>query len=76
MSVYDSNFETNRKVPLGAITTLRLVTMFERAIDAFVGWRNTRATQIALRKLSDEQLADIGIDRHQISGLAQELALK
>lgn len=74
MSVYDSNFETNRSVPLGSITTLRVVTVFERAIDAIIGWRNQRETSSQLRKLSDSQLSDIGLRRHDIADVSERLA--
>jgi uncharacterized protein YjiS (DUF1127 family) len=70
MSVY----ETNRSVPLGAVTTLRVVQMAERAIESFRAWRTARATEEALAELSDSQLADIGIHRGEIADVAQQLA--
>lgn len=70
MSVYDAA----RPVPLGAITTLRIVSFVERAVDAFVTWRNARATVSVLRGLSDQQLEDIGLYRGQIRALADKLA--
>ncbi len=70
MSVY----ETNRQVPLGAVTTLRVVQMLERTIESFRAWRIARATETALAELSDSQLADIGIHRGEIADVALELA--
>lgn len=70
MSVYESP----RPVPLGAVTTLRIVSLFERGVDAFVAWRNARATVSVLRGLSDQQLEDIGLYRGQIAALAEKLA--
>jgi uncharacterized protein YjiS (DUF1127 family) len=73
MSVYE--YETNtRVVPLGSVVTLRVVTLLERAYDAFADWRNARATTRALAKLSDAQLVDIGLNRAHISAVAQDLA--
>jgi uncharacterized protein YjiS (DUF1127 family) len=70
MSVY----ETNRSVPLGAITTLRVVQLAERAIEAFRAWRTARATAESLAELSDSQLADIGLHRGEIAEVALKLA--
>ena len=69
-----SAYETNHAVPLGSITTLRVVSLIERAVDAFTGWRNARATEIALGKLSDAQLDDIGLHRGNIGEVAEQLA--
>ena len=69
-----SAIETPRPLPLGAITTFRLVSTFERAYEAFNAWQNTRATAQALGKLSDAQLADIGLLRGNITELAEDLA--
>lgn len=70
MSVY----ETSRSVPLGSVSTLRVVNLIERAYDAFTVWRDARATQSALAKLSDAQLSDIGLRRNHIAAVAQDLA--
>lgn len=70
MSVY----ETTRPVPLGSVSTLRVVNLFERAYDAFTTWRDARATRSALAKLSDTQLADIGLRRTHIAAVAEDLA--
>jgi uncharacterized protein YjiS (DUF1127 family) len=72
MSVYE--YETNtRVVPLGSVATLRIVNFFERAYDAVVTWRNVRATERALSKLSDTQLNDIGLRRAHIQAVALDL---
>ena len=49
----------NRQVPLGAIATFRVVAFFERALGRVAAWWRARATEAALRKLSDRQLADM-----------------
>ncbi|MBA3324709.1 MAG: DUF1127 domain-containing protein [Rhodobacteraceae bacterium] len=64
----------NRSVPLGATSTFRVVSLFERAADAFAAWRNARATAVALADLSDKQLADIGLSRGEIAEVAETLA--
>jgi uncharacterized protein YjiS (DUF1127 family) len=69
-----STFETNRSVPLGAITTHRAVALFERAIEGYLAWRRARQTATALSELSDKQLADIGLHRGDIVAVAEELA--
>ncbi len=70
MSVY----ETNRSVPLGSITTLRIVNLLERIVNSAVAWRNARATRATLNNLSDLQLADIGLERAEIFDLSDRLA--
>ena len=66
--------EVSRAVPLGSVTTFRAVSLAQRAVDALATWRNTRATEKALRRLSDQQLADIGLNRGEILEVAEELA--
>jgi uncharacterized protein YjiS (DUF1127 family) len=74
MSAYDTITPANRQVPLGSITTFRVVSVFERAADAFVSWRNARANAKVLRSLSDRQLDDIGLHRGDIGEVAEQLA--
>jgi len=69
-----SQMQSNRPVPLGAVSTLRVVSLFERAIDGFTAWRSSRATAHALSRLSDQQLADIGLIRGDIAEVADTLA--
>lgn len=66
--------EINRPVPLGAASTFGVVSLFERAWDAFTAWRSARATAVALADLSDKQLADIGLSRGEIVDVAEQLA--
>ncbi|MFO1105010.1 MAG: DUF1127 domain-containing protein [Amaricoccus sp.] len=69
-------FETNHTVPLGSVSTLRVVNIVERAYDAYLGWRKARRTETALGKLSDQQLADIGVQRGDIALIAEGLAAR
>lgn len=43
---------------------------FIRVINAINHWNDTRRTFYALSKLSDRELADIGIDRSEIFNVA------
>ena len=53
---------------MGAITIFNVISGFERAVARLFAWRNARATEMALLKLSDPQLADIGLHRGEIAG--------
>lgn len=66
--------EVTRAVPLGSITTFRIVALVQRALDAFAAWRSAHATEKALLRLSDQQLADIGLHRGDIAAVAEDLA--
>jgi uncharacterized protein YjiS (DUF1127 family) len=69
MSVY----ETNRNVPLGAVTTFRVISSVERLVESYTKWRSARATAAALSELSNAQLADIGVIRGEIDAVADRL---
>lgn len=66
--------QTTRSIPLGAVTTLRVVNIVERVIDAARSWYSARATAVALAELSDSQLSDIGLHRGDIPDVAEALA--
>jgi uncharacterized protein YjiS (DUF1127 family) len=71
MSVYET---TPRPLPLGTITTHRVVSAIEQILTTLVAWRRARLTETTLNNLSDAQLADIGVRRGQISAMADRLA--
>ncbi|TPE53780.1 DUF1127 domain-containing protein [Amaricoccus solimangrovi] len=71
MAVYEI---TRQAAPLGSVATLRVVNLFERVYDAALRWRNARATESALARLTDAQLEDIGVNRRHIAAVAQDLA--
>ena len=54
---------TNTKVPLGAVTILRVVDSFLNLKTAVAVWSEARVTRKALSRLSDQQLEDIGLTR-------------
>ncbi|MFC7705633.1 DUF1127 domain-containing protein [Plastorhodobacter daqingensis] len=62
-------FETTRTAPFGAITALKIVQGFANLRERFVEWNDIRVTRNALSKLSDRELADIGISRGDIDSL-------
>ena len=47
--------EITRAVPLGAVTTSRAVSLAQHVLDTFTAWRNARATEKSLLRLSDQQ---------------------
>ena len=66
--------ENTRAIPLGSITTFRIVSLVQRGVDTLHAWRNARATRRRCSDLSDQQLADIGLHRGEIAAVAEELA--
>ena len=71
MSVYET---TPRPLPVGTLTTHRVVSAVERLMNRLAGWRRARQTEAALRDLSDAQLSDIGVRRGEIADFADSLA--
>jgi uncharacterized protein YjiS (DUF1127 family) len=69
-----TTLQSTRSAPLGSVATFGVVSFFERALDAFTAWRSARATAAELSRLSDKQLADIGLERAEIPDLARSLA--
>lgn len=64
-----------------AFTTTRTATTrpglfsqpLARLAAAFTAWHEARATRIALSRLSDRELDDIGLSRHEIDRVARNL---
>jgi uncharacterized protein YjiS (DUF1127 family) len=73
MSVYET---TPRPLPLGTLTTHRVVSAVEQVINRLAAWRRARLTEATLRNLSDAQLADIGLRRGEIAEFADSLSLR
>ncbi len=59
-------YETSRAAPFGAIATFRAVQVVLSIVDTFRNWNDARMTRIALDKLSDRELDDIGLCRGDI----------
>lgn len=67
-----TNFETARPLPLGAITTYRIVSFFDAAIEGVRTMRSASATARTLNGLSAYQLEDIGLCRADIPTAARD----
>lgn len=63
--------ETSRPVPFGAVSTFRIVNVFDAALNRIVNAYRARKTEQALHGLSNAQLTDIGLERAQIQTVAQ-----
>jgi uncharacterized protein YjiS (DUF1127 family) len=55
-----------KDAPFGAITIHRAISALDEVRNAFIFWRKSRATRVALHSLSDEILNDIGVSRWDI----------
>lgn len=56
----------NVSAPVGAVSILRVVDLALALKEKLAAWNEVRLTRRALSDLSDAQLADIGLARHQI----------
>lgn len=56
----------NVSAPVGAVSILRVVDFALALKEKLAAWNEVRLTRRALSDLSDAQLADIGLARHQI----------
>lgn len=66
--------ETSRPVPFGAVSTLRIVNVFDSLRTAIVAAYKANKTEVALGKLSNAQLDDIGLVRAHIHAVAMRTA--
>ncbi|NOR63467.1 MAG: DUF1127 domain-containing protein [Rhodobacteraceae bacterium] len=62
---------TSRAVPFGAVSTFRIVNLFDTALNSVVGAYRAHKTEKALHGLSNDQLEDIGLERANIRQVAQ-----
>lgn len=69
-----ATYASHRQVPLGAVAIFRATSTIESGVRALVAWHRARRTRLALAKLSDGQLADIGVHRGDILHLSEALA--
>lgn len=61
-----ATFETTPVAPFGAISIFRFVNFVGETYAALQAWNDARATRVALSRLSDRELDDIGISRGDI----------
>ena len=66
--------ETSRTVPFGAVSTLRIVSLFDTALNSIVAAYHARKTEKTLHSLSNAQLEDIGLVRANIRSISQRAA--
>ena len=66
--------ETSRAVPFGAVSTFRIVNLFDATFNSIVRAYNAHKTEKALNGLSNAQLEDIGLERANIRAVAQRAA--
>ena len=59
-------YETSRAAPFGAISIFRAVQFVTDIMIEVKVWNNARITRIALSKLTDRELDDIGLCRGDI----------
>lgn len=64
-----AHLTTTRPAPFGAISAFRVVNTVETVVRQAVAWNQKRQTKSVLLKLSDHELADIGMERHEIESL-------
>ncbi len=69
MSVYETT--PNRPIPLGAVGIFTVVSGAESLVRNLRNRLARRATVAELRRLSDDQLADIGLTRADVAGFAR-----
>lgn len=62
MAVYEN---THAPYQAGGVAS-RVINAFSVAINALLRWQDVRATRIALSRLSDRELEDIGLTRGDI----------
>jgi len=66
--------ETSRPVPFGAVSTFRIVNVFDSLLSGIMSAYRAHKTEKTLRGLSNAQLEDIGLERAQIHAVAQRAA--
>jgi len=64
-----ATFETIRPAPFGAETVYGFVSFMDSKRTALAEWNNARITRNALSRLSDRELADIGLTRGDVEGM-------
>ena len=62
---------TSARLPLGALTTHRLVSFVAHALERFETRRERRRTLAVLRRLDAAQLADIGLTPEALERFAR-----
>ncbi len=64
-----ASFDINRPMADGHLSGVRLSTLFSRISAALADWNDARKTRNALSKLSDQELADLGLHRGDVDAM-------
>ena len=59
------------RLPFGAITAHTVVRFGSDLLERFAEWRRVRATAAELRRLSADQLKDIGLTSEEVDSFAR-----
>lgn len=65
-----ADFNASNRAPFGAVAAYAFVQFAASLREKFGAWRETRATRNALSRLSDRELADVGLTRADIDRVA------
>ncbi len=63
----------SNSAPFGAISILATINRADAALHAVSAWNNRRKTEKALGALSDHELNDIGLGRHDIGTFSNRI---
>ncbi len=64
-----ATFETTRSAPFGAETVYRIASIFDETRATLVDWNNRRMTRNIVARLSERELADIGLCRADVENM-------
>jgi len=67
-------FKTAKPAPFGAITVHTAIAKIDRGLQFVSTWVAAQRTQAELRRLSDHQLADLGLSRDMIEEFTSAFA--
>lgn len=67
-------YEGPRPAPFGAITIYRAVSAVEALVAAVRRWHIARRTERELSRLSNHELADIGLERGWLNDVSGNIA--
>lgn len=71
-----ANAFTPRPAPFGAVTVHRMISTVETVFAGILAWRKAAQTDAALRKLTDRELADLGLDRGWLEDFSGDFAAR
>lgn len=66
-----ATYATSNAAPFGAITLFHIMQYFSGKAAAFSQWNDGRVTRKTLSRLSDRDIADIGLTRGAIASVGR-----